>query len=258
MATGLQYKETLNIISGGYEGEDPGSHGAIQTWTDTPGSSGSNTVTYYYRDSATADNNNCAYIEVDITDSWTASLDPNTNAYSITVHTVINSITRTRVGNPANFRATINIKRTADGPVLWSSGSCVPGNVNIVHGTNIDLGTYTFVLPAGQSSQDVSTVYYRSNFCGHDFDPLPSIYVDIYAMGVNFRNTLPPDYRPGKILDDNGVWQSHNRIGGADNVYTGSNWRTMRTQYGGSAQGDPPIIRHSADWYNERKIGANQ
>lgn len=257
MATGLQYKETLNIISGGFTGEIVGSNGVIQNWTDTSGSSGSSTVTYYYRDSYTGQNENSTQVDVTVTDSWTATVD-NNNVYHVTVTTVINSISRTVIGNPRTFRATINVKRTANGPVLWSSGSCAPGSINITHGTNINLGSYTFDLPPGQSSQDISTIYYRSNYCGHDFDPAPSIYVDEYAMGVNFRNTLPPDYRPGKILDNSSVWQSHNRTTGADNIYNGSSWKTMRTQYGGSAQGDPPIIRHSADWYNERKIGANQ
>lgn len=256
MAEGLQYKENIEIISGGYPGENPYSDGAIQTWTDTSGSSGSNTVTYYYRDSRTMDNNNCSLVAVQITDSWSATVDAN-NVYHITVNTVINSITRTRVGNPGALRATISIKRTSSGAILWSSGSCVDATITTTYGTNINLGSYTFDLQPGQANQDVSTVYYRSNICGHDFDQPGSIYVDEYAMGVSFRNTLPPDYRPGKIMDNGNVWQSHNRSGGADNIWTGSAWRTMRTDSGPTGQGNPPIIRNQSDWRNERKIGNN-
>lgn len=66
------------------------------------------------------------------------------------------------------------------------------------------------------------------------------------------------DYRPGQILDNNSVWQSHNRSSGADNIRTESNWKTMRTIDGPSATGDPPVIHHASEFKNQRKIGANK
>lgn len=62
------------------------------------------------------------------------------------------------------------------------------------------------------------------------------------------------DYRPGKIW--NGLdWKSHNRSGGADNIYNGSTWREMKTTDGGSGTGDPPSIYNNG-WKNQRKIGS--
>ena len=49
---------------------------------------------------------------------------------------------------------------------------------------------------------------------GYEGRPLPNIGTDAMRMGVFFRNTLPPDYRPGKTWDGN-IWQSHNREAGS-------------------------------------------
>ena len=95
MAEGLQYKENLTKISGGYSGEGTGSSGVVQNWTNTTGDSGSSTVTYYYHDSAQSSDSNSTKVEVNITDTWTAVRD-NKNYYRITVTTRINSIVRTK------------------------------------------------------------------------------------------------------------------------------------------------------------------
>lgn len=92
--------------------------------------------------------------------------------------------------------------------------------------------------------------------------PASSVWPNAFPSDAASIATAVPifieiDYRPGKILDNNSVWQSHNRSGGADNIYNGSTWNTMETSAGGSGQGNPPTIRHSSSWYNQRKIGAN-
>lgn len=65
------------------------------------------------------------------------------------------------------------------------------------------------------------------------------------------------DYRPGKIIDNNGIWQSHNRSTGADNIRTGSNWQTMRTIDGAVGTDNPPYMMHPSEFKNQRKIGNN-
>lgn len=65
------------------------------------------------------------------------------------------------------------------------------------------------------------------------------------------------DYRPGKIIDNNGIWQSHNRPTGADNIRTASSWQTMRTIDGAVGTDNPPYMRHTSEWKNQRKIGNN-
>lgn len=65
------------------------------------------------------------------------------------------------------------------------------------------------------------------------------------------------DYRPGKIIDNGGTWQSHNRSTGADNILTNSNWRTMRTIDGAVGTDNPPYMMHPSEFKNQRKIGNN-
>lgn len=71
---------------------------------------------------------------------------------------------------------------------------------------------------------------------------------------LRFVNDYPADYRPGKILK-NSDWYSHNRSGGAANIYNGTSYRTMRTLNGGVGTAKAPYIKHSSGYKNQRKIG---
>lgn len=253
MAVGLQFKENLSIISGGYPGEGVGSDGVIQDWTDTSGDSGSHTVTYYYHDSTLQTDANSTIVRVTITDEWSA-VKNNDNSYDVTVRSVINSITRTVVGSPASYSVSMFARRYAGGPNMWTSGGCVNAAANATHATNVDLGTFTIHLPPGQETVTHGTVYFRSNTCGHDGDG-PGPYVDEFWMGINFRNILPPDYRPGDTYDNN-AWWSHNRASGWAGVWDGGAFREMRTESGdGVVSGNPPYIYNGSNWVNQRKIG---
>lgn len=203
MATGLQFKENLTIISGGYRGEGVGSNGVTQNWTETQGDSGSSTVTYWYHDSAQMTDRNSTLVEVSVTDSWTAVKEAD-NTYKVTIHSVMNFIRRTKVGSPSALSASIFVRRERGGSNIWTSGGCVNAAASATHATNVDLGTYTITLPPGQSAATHGAIYYRSNICGHDRTNPPSIYVDEYWLGINFRNTLPPDYRPGQTWSNTG------------------------------------------------------
>lgn len=203
MATGLQFKENLTIISGGYRGEGVDSDGVTRNWTETQGDSGSSTVTYWYHDSAQMTDRNSTIVRVKVTDTWTAVKEAD-NTYKVTVHSVLDSITRERVGSPSPLSVSIFVRRERGGSNIWTSGGCVSATANATHATNVDLGTYTITLPPGQSAVTHGAIYYRSNVCGHDGTNPPSIYVDEYWLGVNFRNTLPPDYRPGQTWSNTG------------------------------------------------------
>lgn len=256
MATGLQFKETFEKISGGYDGEGTGSGGLIQEWTETTGTSGSTTTTYWYHDSALTSDANSTEVRVTITDTWTATKDPD-NTYRVTVHSILNSITRTVIGSPSPLSVSIFVRRYAGGPNIWTSGGCVNAAVAGTHATNVDLGSYTIVLPPGQETQAYSAIYYRSNICGYDSTQPPSIYVDEYGMGIRFRNVLPPDYRPGETYKSSDTtWYSHNRNGGWAGIWNGSSFAEMRTVNGdGSTTGDPPYIYNGSTYVNQRKIG---
>ena len=256
MATGLQYKENLSIISGGYPNEGIGSDGVAQDWTDTSGASGSSTVKYYYHDSAQTSDANSTVVFVTVTDTWTAVKDPD-NTYHVTVHTVLEEVRREVVGSPSPLSASIFVRRYAGGPNLWTSGGCVDAATNATYvspGSPVDLGTYTIDLPPGQETTTYGTIYYRSNICGYDTTPPPSIYVDEYWVGINFRNTLPPDYRVWATWDGS-QWLSHNRPAGWSGIWDGSTFKEERSLNGGIGTDNPPYIKHSDSWRNGRKVG---
>lgn len=191
MATGLQYKENLTLISGGYTGEGIGSNGQHQDWTDAETLSGFNAVEYYYHDSSQSFDGNSTQVNVLISDNWSASIDSR-NVITVTVSSILEMITRQVVGSPSAYSVSMFVKRTADGPVKWSSGGCVNAAVAASYiSTPVDLGSTTITLNPGDSTNVQGSVYYRSNACGHDSDTPPSAYVDEFWMGINFRNTLP-------------------------------------------------------------------
>lgn len=345
MATGLQYRETLNIISGGYQGEGVGSSGVVQNWTDTTSLSGSSTVTYWYHDSATMDDSNSTVVEVNVTDNWVASINPNTNDITVRVLSHLNSITRTVAGSPAPFSVSIFVRRAPGQAVLWSD-SCVDAATNASYiNSPVNLGITEFVLHPGDSTQSQHSIYYRNNVCGYDDEPTPSIYVDEYGLGISFRNVLPApvtfslnydanggtgapatqtatavdsatfivssgtptwgsyeflgwshiqytdsrteadveyragdtitlqranpsltlyavwrmDYIPGKTYQSSdNTWYSHNRNpGGSAKLWTGSGWSVDMKTIGGNGvlTGNPPYIKSSSDWVNQRRIG---
>lgn len=253
MATGLQYKENLSIISGGYPNEGIGSNGVTQDWTETPGDSGTSVVKYWYHDSALTSDANSTLVEVTITDTWTATKDPD-NTYHVTVHSILNSIVRSVVGSPAPLSASIFVRRYAGGPNIWTSGGCIDAAAAGSYATDVDLGTFTIDLPPGQETTTHGTVYYRSNICGYDSETPPSIYVDEYWVGINFRNTLPPDYRVWATWDGS-QWLSHNRPAGWSGIWDGSTFKEERSLNGGVGTDNPPYVRHSDSWRNGRKVG---
>lgn len=253
MATGLQYKENLSIISGGYPNEGIGSNGVTQDWTETPGDSGTSVVKYWYHDSALTSDANSTLVEVTITDTWAATKDPD-NTYHVTVHSILNSIVRSVVGSPTPLSASIFVRRYAGGPNIWTSGGCIDAAAAGSYATDVDLGTFTIDLPPGQETTTHGTVYYRSNICGYDTTPPPSIYVDEYWVGINFRNTLPPDYRPWSTWNGSN-WLSHNRNAGWSGIWDGSVFKEERTLNGGVGTDNSPYIRYDSEWKNARKTG---
>ena len=247
-------------IKGGYKGEW---HGAEPPYSGLqPGeATGSHTALYYYADSnaqnsdgSWGNNDNSSQILIDVTDRWTATVNDD-NSITITLTTVINSIKRGKIlGNP-NLSITngrdISIARSFGGRVLWSvTGD--PINVERTLATNVNLGTETFILKAGESTPRAS-IYILNHTAGVGWDVEGS--TDEITAGVFFVNNLPVDYRPGATYI-NGQWYSHNRAGGACHGWQGNSWVEQRTQDGGTAGENPPLYQNGA-WKNQYKVGIN-
>ena len=79
MAKNYQYRAQFIIVSGGYPGETTGVSPADDSWHTTDVATGSATHTYYYNDSTCAANANSSRTSVNITDSWTVSIDEHNN-----------------------------------------------------------------------------------------------------------------------------------------------------------------------------------
>lgn len=281
---GLQYRNQVKIVSGGYSGEWKGSDGTVQDWVDVLGTSGSESCRYYYHDSETANNAVSSRVWVTITDYWEIVETTSDNHIKVRVRSVINRIERVAKGSGSEgswnslgtswaFRWGIKLYRYRESgnnrqpttTCYWDSATPFPsglqGNINqVILSSPVTLDEFVIDLPPQTSAfpEEQGTVFYQNATTGHENDSDGSAYVDRMWMGLNFRNTLPPDYRPGQILDNNSIWQSHNRTSGADNVFNGSGWQTMRTDDGAVGTDNPPYMRHSSEWKNQRKIGANK
>lgn len=254
MAKNYQYRAQFVIVEGGYPGETTGVSPADDSWHTTSATSGSATHTYYYNDSTCASNSNSSRTKVNVTDTWTVSIDEHNNM-SVSVHTVINSIVREAYqGNPnacaSNIVSDLIIRRQSGGTVLARYNNQNFATYTTV-ASNVDLGTVTFTLAPGQNSNR-STVHYTNDahFTGGGQEGL---YDDVFRMGITFKNILPADYRPGATL--NSVWLSHERTGGKAHILTsGGTWSEMRTNNGLEESDNPPSIR-TTKWMNQRKIG---
>ena len=255
MAKNYQYRAQFVIVEGGYPGETTGVSPADDSWHTTDVATGSATHTYYYNDSTCAANANSSRTSVNITDSWTVSIDDHNNM-SVTVHTVINSISRAAYqGDPnacaSNIVSDLIIRRQSGGTVLARYNNQNFATYTTV-ASNVDLGTVTFTLAPGQNANR-STVHYTNDahFTGGGQEGL---YDDVFRMGITFKNILPADYRPGATL--NSVWLSHDRTGGSAHILTsGGTWSEMRTVGSPTELGNPPSIRKNNAWYNMAKIG---
>lgn len=267
MADTYQYRAEMTILQGGYPGENPGVIPQDTGWKS--GNSGQAypkvTYTYYYRDSYNGENENSSRVEINATDSWTATYDKSNNLI-VKVSTTVDSIVRNDIrGNPTGPKdqgRDITIRRYPNGRIYFQLNGDPVAYAHQISGP-IDLGTETFTLPPG-SSVARGSFYVLNHAAGF---PEGGIYTDEMYAGIHFRNTKsaddpPPidmDYRPGATYNGSN-WMSHNRTGGAARIYNGGSWGEMRTKSGPDyenqpATGDPPLIYTNSGWRNMFNIG---
>ena len=271
MAKEYQWKADTGIVSGGYPNEEYGVDPNDTSWHTTSALSGSTSRYYFYRDSSTSQNSNSSKVRVYIDESWTASIDSRNNL-TIVLTTTISQIVRGEInGNPWTSpyarNRNIYIRRSQGGSNVWSIGNDpIDSAHTILASPGVTLSTYTFTLAPGEGLTR-SSLYYISTVPGHESDPLPNIYTDVFTMGTTFKNILPADYRPGAILKSaqqyepnpsDGAYYSHNRSAGACHILAtdgGSTWTEMRTIGAPTDMGDPPAVLHDDKWYNQLLIG---
>lgn len=255
---GLQRRNILNMgngqspyYSGGYVNEDTGPGSYDTPWTEAP-MSGSSSVTYWYADSDTGDNNNALRVYVDVAESWNAIRNADN---SIDIHYTC-TITRIQkggqTGSPGTTPRMIKIAEYPGGP--WIADY---GNTPMTSGWQPPYLPPSFTrdlhLEPQSDPEGITTIYFKSGYGPHFDDPLPSIYIDAMGMGTSFRNTYYPVYRPGQ-RKISGTWESHNRsVGHCNRIGYGE----MKSSNGGVGTDDPPYLKTNGTWYNQKKIGAN-
>lgn len=269
-----QYKwqSAMTLQSGGYQGELlsierngtvlfsgsvnkselPKTYGL--GWVTTSEPDGSEEITYTYRDSDSANNNNSTKVAITVRDTWHVTFDDRNNMV-VQVTTLLVSAIRSVIGSPSNVNRHLWMRRTKNG----SDFSPFPkiDNASTAHtiASNVSLGTETFTLAPGGSAER-STIYWRNTSVGYESWAIPNIYTDILGVGVHFKNILPPDYRPGKVKTNTSTWYSCNRSGGKCHIMKpDGTLKELRTIAGGTGTDNPPYLKHPSGWKNQRKIG---
>ena len=234
---------------------------AQSNWQTANAGSMSGTWTYWYRDANVSSpagftDANSSRVAVSLTESWTATIDSHNNL-TISVTSTINSLVRDdlRGTNQNTPGRNIDIYRTSGGASVLSLTDTQLASAHTIWSGPLVLDTYTFTLAPGQNLERNSLYLHNQTIGMQSYD-------DIW-FGIQWRNPLPKDYRPGTALDTNtSIWKSHNRNNGACHILSNvgnMTWHECRTVGGDEGEkGDPPLILTAANansWRNQKLLG---
>ena len=203
-------------------------------------------VAGYYTD------NNASRVLMTISQHWSTSVDSRNNL-TVTIYSTIDSIERddSQGQNQDTPGRHITVYQQEGGAAVFDYNDYQIASNHSILTTPVVLNVETFTIAPGENIER-SALFVHNQTMGYPW------YDEIW-VGVQFRNILPKDFRPGSTLDTNtSVWKSHNRTNGACHILpntTGTNWHECRTIGEGDVYGDPPSIFHDNKWYNQKKLG---
>lgn len=208
---GLQYKNSPQV-EGDTHGYSAGiASGAINDWADVP-LSGSHTTVIYWDDNCWGGQEETRTY-MTITDSWSATINPDTNRITITGSSSY-SMNRTQLkGNQWNCyrdcsRNIIVYDRRGGGELNRLNGSCLISLGVIMVGSR----NWSLTLDHGQTTSS-GTFFVRNETVGYETQ-----YYDLVSAGIQFRNTLPaPKYNPSANISCS-AYSSGNVIGGTARI----------------------------------------
>lgn len=208
---------------------------------------------YYYHDANNTNvsgwftDDNSTRVRITIEQTWNTSVDAYNNV-TVSISTKIGPIVRDdKRGVCADTPGRqIEIYTQDSGSPVISIIDNQVGTERTLQGTVTTIPTYTITITPGAQNEQ-SSVYIHDTTIGLWW------YDDIWS-GVQFKNILPADYRPGAI-NDTLVWQSHNRPAGNSHTYDGTKFIEMRTIGAPTEKGTPPSIMNNNIWFNMNKIG---
>lgn len=206
MEEALQARGWVEIVYGGYNGEEKGAGNSLDPqFVDVP-MQGELTVDYFYRDTNYAVNsptlnlnNSSSRVDVKMKTSWDATRGEN-NIYNIHTETYILSIARSDKRESLapiayNPTRTINVSGTV-GTVLTNLISS-PANTGVIWSGNKLVSSNDYKVKPGQAvSPNELSAFYLNYTTGYWNPPptpsnTPSPFVDGMRMGVQFKNNLP-------------------------------------------------------------------
>lgn len=179
----------------------------------------SRTWTWWYRDSnkksgSTYTDAISSRVAISVTESWTTSKDDKNNLY-VRARVVINSIIRDDLkGSDNNLPGRqIEVYKEQGGLKVLNLTDTQIATAHTIYSGPLSMAEYSFKIAPGQNKEH-STLYLHNKVVSSSI----TSYDDIW-IGVQFRNILPDDYRPGKVYDNNAKFQSHNRTNGKAHIY---------------------------------------
>lgn len=210
MQEGLQARGWINI-TGGYPGEERGvikgissSYVPVQPQQEIP-------ITFYYRDSQTADNNNSTRVVVDIVERWDYEKLSN-NRYQVTTEAWLTGIKRDdKRGNvpccsvpwPSRTIQVFN----ADDKIVWGPKETNTSLVETLMSGRVYLGKKTYLLKPQTATSNAEMACHYFNYTTYYYDPNKSPtdpnnakYLDDMVMGVQFYNGLPEECDPPAFI----------------------------------------------------------
>ena len=229
--------------------------------TATIGTQGSGSWEYWFHDANVMvggyyTDANASRVVFPLSQTWNTSVDSHNNL-TVTIETVLGSVVRDNVvgQNQDTPGRQLDFYKRGESTAFLSLTDTNLTSAHTIYAGPLSLGTFSFTLAPGEGLHE-SSIYIHNNTIGRP-------YFDDVRVGVEFKNILPADYRPGAALDTNtSIWKSHNRSNGACYILSNVNnmtWHECRTSGGDvGGQGNPPLILHAANansWYNQKLLG---
>lgn len=209
---------------------------------------------YYYHDAnnligGVYSDANATRVKITIEQTWSTSVD-NYNNLTVNLTSRIGPLVRDNRQGTCSDTPGREILVFAIGAYVNPITYVLDNQVGTERTLDNNVQTVTTEItipPGGSTALEDPTIWIVNQTVGG-----PSY--DTIFVGLQFKNSLPPDYRPG-ATNDNSVWQSHNRPTGNSHVYDGTKFIEMRTIGAPTEMGMPPSILHDNKWYNMAKIG---
>lgn len=205
MNDGLQARGWVQIVSGGYDGEDRGVSSGISSSYQPISNEGEREITYFYRDSQIGNNSSSTRVEVTLKERWSYTKESN-NRFNITVEAWLTEIKRTDKQGNITCCSSTNPSRTIqvynhNGTIVWGPKETNTAQPETIMTGNVYLGKRTYLLePQKETPINELSGDYLNYTTGYWAGNVPSEYADQLRFGIQFFNGLPDECDPPQLI----------------------------------------------------------